>query len=228
MSQKVMVLGAAGKMGVAAVQALGKDPRFALAGCVTRGDNLEQAMVDYNPDIVVDLTLPDAILANAKVVLAHKKALIIGASGLQEDGLAWIQAHCASHQAQVAIIPNFSVGAALMIKAAQMVAPMMADCDIIEFHHKQKIDAPSATSLYTKKVLEEARGRDAVPIAINSVRNNGFIASQEIHCGQPGESITISHHTLSREAFMPGLLLVCSKIRKKPGMQIGLAGFLDT
>ncbi len=227
MSQKVMVLGAAGKMGVAAVQALEKDPRFIVAGCITRGDDLEQALVDDNPDIVVDLTLPDAILANAKVVLAHKKALIIGASGLQEDGLAWIQARCASHQAQVAVIPNFSVGAALMIKAAQMIAPMMTDCDIIESHHKQKVDAPSATSLYTKKALDEVRGRGAEPVAISSIRNNGFIASQEVHFGQPGERLCISHHTTSREAFMSGLLLVCSKIHKRTGIQIGLASFLD-
>lgn len=226
MSQKVMVLGAAGKMGVAAVAALEKDPRFIVAGCITRQDNLEQALVEYNPDIVVDLTLPGAILANAKAVLAHKKALIIGASGLQEEGLAWIQAHCANHEAQVAIIPNFSVGVALMIKAAKVVAPMMTDCDIVECHHKQKVDAPSATSLHTKKALEEVRGTGAEPVAISSIRNNGFIASQEVHFGQPGERLCISHHTASREAFMPGLLMVCGKIKEKPGLSIGLEAFM--
>jgi 4-hydroxy-tetrahydrodipicolinate reductase len=107
-----------------------------------------------------------------------------------------------------------------------MIAPLMADCDIVECHHKQKVDAPSATSLYTKKTLEAVRGAGADPIAISSIRNNGFIASQEVYFGQPGERLCVSHHTASREAFMPGLLMVCGKIKEKPGLTIGLEAFM--
>ena len=224
---KIMVLGSSGKMGQTAVAALKRDRRFTLAGCVTREDDLVQALTDNNPDVVVDLTLPNAVFANAKTVLAHKKALVIGASGLQEDAVAWLQAYCESHKAQVAIIPNFSLGVALMIKAATLVAPMMEDCDIVESHHQKKVDAPSATALYTRKMLAQVRKHPVEDIAISSIRNNGFVASQDIHFGQLGERLSISHHTQSREAFMPGLLLVCAKILERRGLQIGLESFLE-
>ena len=229
MTIKITIVGSHGKMGSCAREAFKNDLRFTLAEGVDKDDDLNESIQTNAPDVVVDLTAPEAVFANAKVVLSNKIPLVIGASGLGAEQVEWLQSYCADHAIGAAIIPNFSLGAALMVRMAELAAPVMPDVDIIEYHHKQKKDAPSATANFTAERIREAQRQakvEDVGVHIQSVRNNGFVAAQEVVFGQIGERLVIKHETLERSAFMPGLLLVCTKVLQLNSLVVGLDKFL--
>ena len=232
MVKKVIVLGCRGRMGRLAVEALNKDPRFTVSQALSREDDLDQALEKDHGEIVVDLTLPDVVFDNAKKVLEKKKSLVIGASGLTSDQIDWLKSICAEREVCCAIIPNFSIACALMVQASKMIAPYIPDVEVIEYHHKQKKDAPSATAKHTAKVIKQSQSQAGLEhkqtvIPIHSIRNNGFVATQDVIFGQAGESLLLRHTTHDRLAFMPGLLWVCANLEKHKGLVIGLEKMLS-
>jgi len=106
--------------------------------------------------------------------------------------------------------PNFAIGAVLMMEAARLAAPHMPECEIVELHHDQKLDAPSGTAIRTAELIAEAGGSVHEPI--HSVRLPGLVAHQEVIFGGVGQTLSIRHDTISRESFMPGVLLAVRRI----------------
>ncbi len=106
--------------------------------------------------------------------------------------------------------PNFAIGAVLMIEAAKLAAKHMPECEIVELHHDGKLDEPSGTAAHTADVIREAGANVHEPI--HSVRLPGLVAHQEVIFGGLGQTLTIRHDSISRESFMPGVLLAVRRV----------------
>jgi 4-hydroxy-tetrahydrodipicolinate reductase len=147
----------------------------------------------------------------------------------------------------VLIVPNFSVGAILMMRFAAQAARFFDSAEVIELHHAAKTDAPSGTALRTAALISDARraaGLGAPPdvtasslpgargavvddIHVHSVRVAGLVAHQEVLLGGHGETLTIRHDSLDRASFMPGVLLAVRQIGSlPPGLTVGLESLL--
>jgi 4-hydroxy-tetrahydrodipicolinate reductase len=111
-----------------------------------------------------------------------------------------------------------------MMEAAKLVAPHMPDCEIVELHHEAKLDAPSGTAKRTAELISEAGGRADPPI--HSVRLPGFVAHQEVIFGGLGQTLSIRHDSISRESFMPGVLLAIRRVPGLDGLVVGLERLL--
>ncbi len=222
---RVAVAGAAGRMGETVCGAVEAAPDMELVG---RADPLlDSTLEDVLPDaeVVVDFTRPDTALGNALACLRAGVHVVIGTTGFDPAPLRQAHASAGRPPANVLIAPNFAIGAVLMMRFAQEAAQHMAKAEIIELHHDGKIDAPSGTAARTAELMAAATGGPEPPI--HSVRLPGLVAHQEVILGDLGQTLTIRHDTISRESFMPGVLLA---IRHVPTLQeplvIGLENLL--
>jgi 4-hydroxy-tetrahydrodipicolinate reductase len=167
-----------------------------------------------NVDVVVDFTQPDTALANALACLQAGVHVVIGTTGFDPAPLSEAHAeqdpHAPRPQANVLIAPNFAIGAVLMMRFAEQAARYMEKAEIIELHHDGKLDAPSGTAARTAELMAAASGKPAP--AIHSVRLPGLVANQEVILGGLGQTLTIRHDTISRESFMPGVLLAIRRV----------------
>jgi 4-hydroxy-tetrahydrodipicolinate reductase len=223
---EVAVSGAAGRMGetvCAAVEAAGDmelvgraDPRL--------GVSLAQALDDPGAHVVVDFSVPDSAYENAALCLERGAHAVIGTTGMTDEQLERLEAAARASEANCFIAPNFAIGAVLMMEAAKLVAPHMPDCEIIELHHDQKLDAPSGTAKRTADLIAQAKRGEAPPI--HSVRLPGLVAHQEVIFGGLGQTLTIRHDSISRESFMPGVLLAIRSVGSLDGLVIGLENLL--
>jgi 4-hydroxy-tetrahydrodipicolinate reductase len=201
---KVAVFGLAGKIGSVLGPAL-----------QARGDDVVDARAagPDGCDAAVDFTRPDAVLANARQCLAAGIPLVIGTTGFDVDALDH-----AAREARVPCLyaPNFAVGGVLMMQFAERAARSFPRAEIVELHAETKRDAPSGTAKATA-------ARMGTEPSIHSVRLPGLVAHQEVIFGGPGEVLTIRHDTISREAFVPGVLLALDRVRELPaGLTVGL------
>jgi 4-hydroxy-tetrahydrodipicolinate reductase len=155
-------------------------------------------------DVVVDFTQPDAALDNALACLAAGVHVVIGTTGFDVSALEGVGG------ANAFYAPNFAIGAVLMMRFAAQAAAHMAAAEIIEFHHDAKLDAPSGTAARTAELMAAASSRPAPPI--HSVRLPGLLAHQEVILGDLGQTLTIRHDTISRDSFMPGVLLAVRRV----------------
>jgi 4-hydroxy-tetrahydrodipicolinate reductase len=222
----VGVAGAAGRMGQAVCAAVEAAQDLEL---VARADpeldtTLDAVLGDQRPDVVVDFTVPDSAYANAHLSLERGTHVVVGTTGITDEQLAELGAFADASEANCFIAPNFAIGAVLMMQAAKLIAPHMPDCEIVELHHEQKLDAPSGTAKRTARLIAEAGGRNDPPI--HSVRLPGLVAHQEVIFGGLGETLTIRHDSLSRESFMPGVLLAVRRVAGIDGLVVGLENLL--
>ncbi len=155
-------------------------------------------------EVVVDFSQPDTALANARACLEAGVHCVIGTSGADFSELEGVGS------ANLFFGPNFAIGAVLMIEAAKLAAAHMPECEIVEMHHDGKLDAPSGTAAHTASVLAEAGANVHEPI--HSVRLPGLVAHQEVLFGGLGQTLTIRHDSISRESFMPGVLLAIRRV----------------
>lgn len=261
---KVIVSGALGKMGMETAKAVYNDPDLELAGLVdirargemfgdiagmkeislTIGNDLDKLIEMTKPDVMVDFTNPQAVYNNTKTALINKITCIVGTTGLNEVELRQLEKLALENQVGVAVIPNFALGAVLMMKLAQEVAQYFPDVEIIELHHDQKLDAPSGTAIKTAEMITAnrqriparnsrefekvtgARGGEVNGIRIHSVRLPGFIAHQEVIFGGIGQSLRIRHDSYDRIGFMPGVIMSIKKMTATTGLIYGLENFL--
>lgn len=186
--------------------------------------SLDQALADSRPDVVVDFTTPDSAYANTRLCLERDTHAVVGTTGMSDAEIAELRRLATASEGNCLIAPNFAIGAVLMMEAAKLAAPHMPDCEIVELHHEQKLDAPSGTAARTAKLIAVAGGRTEVPI--HSVRLPGLVAHQEVIFGGLGQTLTIRHDSLSRESFMPGVLLAIRKVRDLDGLVMGLEQLL--
>jgi 4-hydroxy-tetrahydrodipicolinate reductase len=215
---RVAVAGAAGRMGEASCAAVAAAPDMEL---IARADPaLEMSVADalaLGPDVLVDFTIPTAVVANARQAIAAGVHVVIGATGFdlgELDGLGGVGGvggvgGGAAGSANVFIAPNFAVGAVLMMRFATEAAVHMARAEIIELHHDRKLDAPSGTAARTAALMRDASGHD---VPIHSVRLPGLVAHQEVILGDVGQTLTIRHDSINRESFMPGVLLAVRRV----------------
>lgn len=240
---RVSVIGARGRMGATVVDAVHHTSDLELGTLIDLGDPL--ASVEGN-DVAVIFTSPDAVMDAIHACLEASVHCVVGTTGLDEERLAHITAWSREHpDLGVLIVPNFAIGAVLMMQFAKQAAPYFTSVEIIEEHHPQKVDAPSGTAERTAQLIAEARaGMAAAPdatdrgldgargaqvgqVPVHSIRMSGRVAHQSVLFGNPGEMLTIRHDSIDRTSFMPGVLLAVRAVGAHPGVHIGLETVLD-
>ncbi len=233
---RVVVNGAGGKMGLEVCKAVQNAPDLHLAGGVDPRErvlqtgartfaNLKDALDAIDVDVVVDFTTPAAVSQSMETCLQYNVPMVIGTTGFSEEDLKEWQVRALQEHWKAIIAPNFAIGAVLMMKYAQEAVRFFEHAEIIEYHHAQKLDAPSGTALRTRKLMQEVHQRE---IPIHSVRSPGLVAHQEVILGLPGQTLTIRHDSNNRESFMPGVLLAIRQIPRIKGVVVGLEHILFT
>jgi 4-hydroxy-tetrahydrodipicolinate reductase len=212
---KVLLFGAGGKVG----SVLG--PRLAEAGHdVTPVDNGERPGLDGH-GAAIDFTRPDAVRGNVEACLGANVPCIVGTTGFGPADLAAFDDLARRRGIACFVAPNFALGAVLMMRFAAEAARFLPRAEIVELHDEAKVDAPSGTARATAEAM-------AGDVPIHSVRLPGLVAHQEVLFGGDGQLLTIRHDTLSREAFVPGVLLALEKLPSlQPGVTVGLESLLE-
>jgi 4-hydroxy-tetrahydrodipicolinate reductase len=238
---RVGVSGAAGRMGVLTCEAVQSTPDLELGGRFAPGHGFDSAAALADSDVVVEFARADAVMANLATWLEMGRNVVVGTSGFDQQRLRDLQSLWGDASQRCLVVPNFSLGAVLMMSLAEQVAPYFTAAEIVEMHHDRKVDAPSGTALATaarikpsgERALESkesspgARGAEVGGVWVHSVRLPGLLAHQEVLFGNPGEVLTIRHDTSDRTAFVPGILLAIRSVEKlEPGISLGLEGLM--
>ena len=216
---KVIVNGAKGKMGQEAVRAVQKESDLELVAQTDLNDDLARAIKSSKADVVVDFTQPKSVMDSIKTILNSGAHGVVGTTGISEENLKEIKGLCAKNKVNCLVAPNFAVGAVLMMRFAQEAVKYMPKAEIIEFHNETKVDKPSGTALKTAQLM----GKE---VPIHSVRLPGLVAHQEVIFGGLGQTLTIRHDSITRESFMPGVILAIRKIKILNGLVYGLENLL--
>jgi 4-hydroxy-tetrahydrodipicolinate reductase len=238
---RVAVAGYRGKVGSVLASAFQSEPGIEYVGGVEKGDDLAAFLHEKRPRALVDFTAPSEALHNALAAVASGASPVIGTTGLTADAVDKLETACNSKGLGGIIAPNFAVGAVVMMHLADIAAPHFDAAEIIEMHHATKVDAPSGTALSTakriaalrkdkpfsyksaeKETLAGTRGGEEGNVAVHSVRLPGFVADQEVIFGLPGQTLSITHRTTSREAYVPGVLLAIRKVTSEAKFYRGL------
>lgn len=207
-------------------------------------DDLAKAIDEFKPDVMVDFTNPKVVLSNLRLAISKKINCVVGTTGFSEADIDEVRRLAEKHEVGVIIAPNFAIGAVLMMKFAAMAARFLPDVEIIELHHNEKMDAPSGTAIKTAELITKerkdaaraprnefekikgARGGELEGIRIHSVRLPGLVAHQEVIFGNSGQTLTIRHDSISRESFMPGVIMSIRRVKEEKGVIYGLEGLL--
>ncbi len=240
---RVAVAGVGGRMGKALVQAIGQAEGVRLAAATERagssllgadagevagvgrldvriGPALEGVAHEF--DLVIDFTTPESTLLNLSVCSEYKKKMVIGTTGFSESQRSQIAA--AAREIAVVLAPNMSVGVNLCFKLLEVAAEVMgdeADIEIIEAHHRHKVDAPSGTALRMGEVIASCLGRDLGEVAVfgregrtgerdaktigfETIRAGDVVGEHTVWFAAEGERVEISHKASSRMTFARG------------------------
>ena len=176
-------------------------------------------VLDRKPDVLLDLTTQPASYEITFAAVARGTPAVVGASGWSAEQRAALAKVAQERDVGALIVPNFSIGATLMMRFAREAARFYPDAEIVEMHHAGKKDAPSGTARETASRIASASGK-APPI--HSVRLPGLLAHQAVIFGGTGELLTIRHDSLSRESFVAGMLAAVHAVIGLRGLSIGL------
>ncbi|MFL4907410.1 4-hydroxy-tetrahydrodipicolinate reductase [Streptomyces sp. MMS24-I2-30] len=244
---RVAVLGARGRIGSEAVRAVEAAEDMELVAALGRGDS-QETLTETGAEVAVELTTPASVMDNLDYCVRHGIHAVVGTTGWTDERLARLRDRLAeSPRTGVLIAPNFSIGAVLTMKFAQIAAPWFESVEVIELHHPDKVDAPSGTATRTAQLIAEARraagtapapdatasaldgarGASVDGVPVHAVRLRGLLAHQEVLLGGDGETLTIRHDSLHHSSFMPGILLGARRVVSAPGLTVGLEHFLD-
>lgn len=196
-------------------------------------------------DVIVEFSRPDVVMENLATWRTFGASVVVGTSGFDRTRLAELQDLWGNGPGNCLVVPNFSIGAILMMKMAEQVAKHFPVAEIIEMHHDAKADAPSGTAIATARVIARSRpdqkrrvdtqeiaagalGANVDGVRIHSVRIPGIVAHQDVVFGGEGETLRFSHDTIDRTSFMPGVLLAIRSIpTQETTLAVGLDGLLD-
>ena len=241
---RVLVNGAFGRMGQMTVNAILADGRFLLVGQTGRTHHLESAIRDSNAEVVVDFTSADAVFSNTKTIILTGARPVIGTSGLTSDHVKTLAKLALEKKIGGIVAPNFSLGAVVMMKYAAEIARYLPHAEIIEMHHDEKHDSPSGTAIHSAEMLASAspeinaslapshetlphaRGAMHHGIPIHAVRLPGLLAHQQILFGNSGETLSLTHNSIDRTCFMPGVLLAIEHVLALDQLVCGLEHIL--
>ncbi|MBC7808833.1 MAG: 4-hydroxy-tetrahydrodipicolinate reductase [Akkermansiaceae bacterium] len=245
---RVAVAGAKGRMGSETVRAVQSAADMILVAEIVRGGDTAASLEETRPDVLVEFSVPEGVMANVRSALAARVIPLIGTTGISSDDRDEIAALSAEYETPALIAPNFALGAVLLMRFASEAARYLPDVEIIEMHHERKLDAPSGTAARTAEMIAEARresgmtgkkspegtfetvpgarGGNVAGIPIHSVRLPGFVASQEVIFGAAGQRLSLRHDSTDRASFMPGVLLAIRKAHTLSGLVIGLENVL--
>lgn len=228
-------------MGVEVCRTIEADADTELVCAIDVGDPLD-LLVDNDAQVVVDFTVLDVARQTLRFAAANGIHAVVGTTGFSDDDLDSFRASFTTSNALIA--PNFAIGAVLMIRMAELAAPHFDTAEIIEFHHNNKVDAPSGTATHTAERMAAASaewaddptthevypgargGRGPAGIRVHGVRMAGAVANQEVILGTTGQTLTIRHDTVDRTSFMPGVLVGVKRVADFAGVTIGLDAFL--
>jgi 4-hydroxy-tetrahydrodipicolinate reductase len=183
-------------------------------------DSLASLIAAQHPDVLLDLTTHPSSVSISMDALERGVRPVIGATGWTNGECDALSAAARERHLGAMLVPNFSIGATLMMRFAAEAARFFPSAEIIEMHHDQKKDAPSGTARLTAEKIERTGGPAAVPI--HSVRMTGLLAHHEILFGGEGELLTIRHDSLSRTSFVAGMLASVQAVMRVEGLVIGL------
>lgn len=258
MTIKVAIAGSKGKMGSEAVKMVRSDEAFELVAEIGRPgtdfpeeegvpyfDSVAKALEKTKPDVLVDLTTPQAVKENMQTAIRLGVRPVVGTTGFTSEDIESLDKLCREKKIGAIIAPNFAIGAILMMKFAREAAKYMPHVEIIEMHHDQKLDAPSGTAIKTAEMIQEtrqelkqghpreeevidgARGGVVSGFRIHSVRLPGLVAHQEVLFGHTGQTLSIRHDSINRESFMPGVNMAIKKVMEIEGLVYGLERIME-
>lgn len=259
---RVVLAGINGRMGRLSCRVIEDDGDFILTGAIGRPgasyigkevgeithrqgtevhitDNLESAL--SNADILLDFTVAEDSVQHAKMALARGVRPVIGTSGISDSAVEELSKLAADEKVGAMIVPNFSVGAVLMMEFARQAGSFFENVEIVEMHHTRKLDAPSGTAMHTVKklastgnkfnrkeveeheLLDGARGGSGLNgVRVHSLRLPGLISHQEVIFGGPGELLTIRHDSFNTDCFVAGIRLALNAVMNLSGVEVGL------
>ncbi len=259
----VVINGALGRMGQEIIRGVVREPGLKVVGAVEKevtqryfplaetpelvpfSSDLELLLKNCDADVVVDFTNAEASIAAARIAIKQKVNMVIGSTGLSEENLAEIEQLCQANGVGVVVAPNFSLGAAILMRLSKFAARFFDHAEIIEMHHDKKADAPSGTAMATAKAMSQMHGKPFIypevkrevlgnvrggqldGIAIHSLRLPGFMAGQEVVFSGAGETLRLSHNAVSRECYLPGVILAIKEVTKRKGLTYGLDALLE-
>lgn len=243
---KVGVLGASGKVGSAVVAGVDKAEDLELTAKIDSKDPL-QTLVEKGVDVIVDFTTPNAVMGNLEFCINNGIHCVVGTTGFDDERYQQVRDWCAANEGVgVLIAPNFAISAVLTMAFARQAARFFESAEVVEFHHPNKLDAPSGTAVKTAQGIAEARreaGMDNMPdataqaldgsrganvdgVPVHAVRMQGMVAHEEVIFGTTDQSLTIRQDSYGRESFVPGVLTGVREVANRPGLTIGLDEYL--
>ena len=214
------------------------------SGLIPLSTDLADILARCRPQVVVDFTNAEAAIAALRTATASKVNVVTGTTGLSDANIKEAEALAQEHQVGVVVAPNFALGAVILIYLARQVASFFDYADVYEMHHEAKIDAPSGTALAIAQAMVEGKGgpfkapqpeKETLPgtrggeyqgVTIHSSRMPGRMAQHEVVFGAQGQTLSLRHDTISRECYMPGVMLAVREVIQSKGLIFGLENIL--
>ena len=217
---KIAINGSNGRMGQALIEAVKLNPNVLQGSILNRGDDIERVLKDF--DVLIDFTRPEATLDALSICQSAGKAMVIGTTGFSDDALKVIDQ--ASSDIPIVFAPNMSVGVNLTLKLLETTAKVIgtdSNIEIVEAHHRHKVDSPSGTALKMGEVIANALGRDLSECAVygregteeprdrqtigfSSIRGGDVVGEHSVTFFMEGERVEITHKASSRMTYANG------------------------
>ena len=240
---RIAINGSKGKMGQALIEAINASSKAELGAGVDKGDSLEDTLNDF--DILIDFSRPEASLRAISTCQDSGKAMVIGTTGFSDSELKLI--HQASKKIPIVFAPNMSVGVNLTLKILETSAKVIgpdSSIEIIEAHHRYKVDSPSGTALKMGEVVANALGRDLSECAIygregieeprdqntigfSSIRGGDVVGEHTVVFFMDGERVEITHKASSRMIYANGAVRAAKWLSGKPSGLYSMQDVLD-
>ena len=240
---KIAITGSNGRMGQALIEAVKLNPNVSQGSILNRGDDIKRVLKDF--DVLIDFTRPEATLDALSICQSAGKAMVIGTTGFSDDALKVIDQ--ASSDIPIVFAPNMSVGVNLTLKLLETTAKVIgtdSNIEIVEAHHRHKVDAPSGTALKMGEVIANALGRDLSDCAVygregkegprdrqtigfSSIRGGDVVGEHTVTFFMEGERVEITHKASSRMTYANGAVKASQWLTNQPNGLYSMQDVLD-
>ena len=240
---KIAITGSNGRMGQALIEAVKLNPNVSQGSILNRGDDINRVLKDF--DVLIDFTRPEATLNALSICQSAGKAMVIGTTGFSDDALKAIDQ--ASSDIPIVFAPNMSVGVNLTLKLLETTAKVIgadSNIEIVEAHHRHKVDAPSGTALKMGEVIANALGRDLSECAVygregteeprdrktigfSSIRGGDVVGEHSVTFFMEGERVEITHKASSRMTYANGAVKACQWLTNQENGLYSMQDVLD-